>query len=71
MLRWRTSICGVETLLIHEKILKTSVIKVINSLIDNGCEVVADKKINKLFNNNLKLAKELDWNGISRCKIID
>ena len=58
----RTSICGaLETLLIHEKILKTSVIKVINSLIDNGCEVVVDKKINKLFNNNLKLAKELDW----------
>ena len=58
----RTSICGaLETLLINEKILKTKGIKVINSLIDNGCEVIVDKKINKLFNNNFKSAKELDW----------
>ena len=58
----RTSICGaLETLLINEKILKTKGIKVINSLIENDCEVIVDKKINKLFNNNLKLAKELDW----------
>ncbi len=58
----RTSICGaLETLLINENILKTKGIKVINSLIKNGCEVIVDKKINKLFNNNLKTAKELDW----------
>ena len=58
----RTSICGaLETLLINEKILKEKVVKVINSLIKNGCKVVVDKKINKFFNNNLKLAKELDW----------
>ena len=58
----RTSICGaLETLLINEKILKTKGVKVINSLIKNDCEVVVDKKINKFFNNNLKLAKELDW----------
>ena len=58
----RTSICGaLETLLINEKILKTKGVKVINSLINNDCEVVVDKKINKFFNNNLKLAKELDW----------
>ena len=58
----RTSICGaLETLLINEKILKIKGVEVINSLINNDCEVVVDKKINKLFNNNLKLAKELDW----------
>ena len=58
----RTSICGaLETLLINEKILKKKGVDVINSLINNNCEVVVDKKINKLFNNNLKLAKELDW----------
>tara|TARA_X000001036_G_scaffold155437_1_gene147635 strand:- start:17777 stop:19018 length:1242 start_codon:yes stop_codon:yes gene_type:complete len=58
----RTSICGaLETLLINEKVLKTKGIKVINSLIENDCEVIVDKKINKLFNHNLKLAKELDW----------
>ena len=58
----RTSICGaLETLLINEKILKTKGIEVINSLIENNCEVIVDKKINKLFKNNLKIAKELDW----------
>ena len=58
----RTSICGaLETLLLNEKILKTKGIKIINSLIENDCEVIVDKKINKLFNHNLKLAKELDW----------
>ena len=58
----RTSICGaLETLLINEKILKTKGVRVIRSLIDNGCEVIVDKKINKLFKNSLKLAKEIDW----------
>tara|TARA_B100000900_G_scaffold408364_1_gene422513 strand:- start:970 stop:2214 length:1245 start_codon:yes stop_codon:yes gene_type:complete len=58
----RTSICGaLETLLINEKILKTKGIKIINSLMDSGCEVIVDRKINKLFKNSLKLAKELDW----------
>ncbi len=58
----RTSICGaLETLLINEKVLKTKGVKVINSLIKNNCNVIVDKKINKFFNNNLKLAKELDW----------
>ena len=58
----RTSICGaLETLLINEKILKTKGVRVINSLIDNGCEVIVDKKINKLFKNRLKPAKEIDW----------
>ena len=58
----RTSICGaLETLLINKNILKTKGVKVINSLIDNGCEVIVDKRINKLFKNHLKMAKELDW----------
>tara|TARA_B110000211_G_C14008353_1_gene521906 strand:+ start:35 stop:1276 length:1242 start_codon:yes stop_codon:yes gene_type:complete len=58
----RTSICGaVETLLIEEKALKTHAKEIINSLINNGCEVRVDNKINKLFKNRLKLAKEKDW----------
>jgi glutamate-5-semialdehyde dehydrogenase len=58
----RTNICGaVETLLIEEKALKTHAKEIINSLIDSGCEVRADTKINKLFKNKLKLAKEQDW----------
>ena len=58
----RTSICGaVETLLIEEKALKTHARKIINSLIESGCEVRVDNKINKLFKNKLKQAKEKDW----------
>ncbi len=58
----RTSICGaLETLLINEKALKSHGKIIINSLISSGCEVRVDKKINKLFNNKLKNAKEIDW----------
>ena len=58
----RTSICGaVETLLIEEKALKTHAKEIINSLIKSGCEVRVDSKINKLFQNKLKAAKEKDW----------
>ena len=58
----RTSICGaVETLLIDEKALKTHSEIIINSLIDSGCEVRVDRKINKIFKNKLKIAKEIDW----------
>ena len=58
----RTSICGaVETLLIDERVLKSHGIQIINSLIKLGCEVRVDGKINKLFKNKLKFAKEKDW----------
>ena len=58
----RTSICGaVETLLINEKILNTHVKEIVDALIKSGCEVRVDKKINKIFKNKLKAAKEVDW----------
>ena len=58
----RTSICGaVETLLIEEKALNSHAKEIINSLVDSGCEVRVDRKINKLFKNALKLANEKDW----------
>ena len=58
----RTSICGaVETLLINEKALKTHAKIIIDSLADAGCEVRVDRKINKIFQNKLKTAKESDW----------
>mgnify|MGYP001429782546 FL=1 len=58
----RTSICGAaETLLIEEKALNTHAKGIINSLINSGCEVRVDSKINRLFKNKLKLAKEKDW----------
>ena len=58
----RTSICGaVETLLIDSKSLKKHAIPIINELTSLGCEVVVDGKINQLFKNKFKLAKEMDW----------
>ena len=58
----RTSICGaLETLLINEKALKSHGKVIIQTLISSGCEVRVDNKINKLFNNKLKKAKEIDW----------
>ena len=58
----RTSICGaLETLLIDEKALKSHGKMIIQTLISSGCEVRVDNKINKLFNNKLKKAKEIDW----------
>ena len=58
----RTSICGaLETLLIDEKALKSHGRMIIQTLISSGCEVRVDSKINKLFKNKLKNAKEIDW----------
>ena len=58
----RTSICGAaETLLIDKKCLKSHAIPIIEELIFSGCEIIADKKINNLFKNKFKTAKELDW----------
>ena len=58
----RTSICGaVETLLIDEKAINSHAKEIINSLVNSGCEVRVDSKINKLFNGKLRLAKEKDW----------
>ena len=58
----RTSICGaLETLLIDERALKSHGKIIIQSLISSGCEVRVDNKINKLFKNKLKSAREIDW----------
>ena len=58
----RTSICGAaETLLIDTKCIKTHAPEIIRALILSGCEIVVDKNINKLFLNNFKLAREIDW----------
>ena len=58
----RTSICGaVETLLIDSKSIKKHGIPIINKLVSLGCKIFVDKKINQIFNNKFKLAKEIDW----------
>ena len=58
----RTSICGaVETLLIDVKAINSHAKHIIQALISSGCEVRVDSKINRLFKNKLKKAKEKDW----------
>jgi len=58
----RTSICGaVETLLIDSRSLKKHAEPIINKLESLGCKIVVDKKINKIFKNKFKLAREIDW----------
>tara|TARA_A100001011_G_C14259711_1_gene821796 strand:+ start:114 stop:1355 length:1242 start_codon:yes stop_codon:yes gene_type:complete len=58
----RTSICGaVETILIDDKVIKSHGVPIINKLVSAGCLVLVDKKINRMFNNKLKIAKEIDW----------
>ena len=58
----RTSICGaVETLLIDSKSLKKNAQPIIKRLESLGCEIIVDKKINQIFKNKFKLAKEIDW----------
>ena len=58
----RTSICGaVETLLIDQKSLKKHAKPIINELESLGCKIVVDKKINQIFKNKFKIAKEIDW----------
>ena len=58
----RTSICGaVETLLIDSRALKKHARPIIDKLEFLGCEIIVDKKVNQIFNNRFKLAKEIDW----------
>ncbi len=58
----RTSICGaVETLLIDELALKSHAKEIVNALLKSGCEVRVDSKINRMFKNKLKFAKQIDW----------
>ena len=58
----RTSICGAaETLLIDKKCMNSHAKELLRGLMSLGCEIIADKKINSLFGNKLKIAKEIDW----------
>ncbi|MDC0977044.1 glutamate-5-semialdehyde dehydrogenase, partial [Pelagibacteraceae bacterium] len=58
----RTGICGaVETLLVDSRSLNKHAKPIINKLQTLGCKIVVDKKINRIFKNKLKLAKEIDW----------
>ena len=58
----RTSICGaVETLLLEDQAINSHGREIIISLLKSGCEVRVDKKLNRLFENKLRVAKDKDW----------
>ena len=57
-----TAICGAtETILIHQKILSKFCNPILSNLEKNGCQIIADKKINKIYNGKIKIAKDSDW----------
>ena len=57
----RTSICGAaETLLINKSVKKNDIYKILNALKANGCKIIGDSNIRKIF-KNCYLAKEKDW----------
>ncbi len=57
----RTSICGAaETFLIHQSVKKNDIYKILNKLYINGCKIIGDKNIRKIFKNS-SIAKEKDW----------
>ena len=57
-----TAICGAtETILFHEKIVKKFVNPILKTLEDNGCKIIGDNKIIKLFNGNVQKASIADW----------
>ncbi len=57
-----TAICGAtETILLHEKIIKKFGLSILKKLQDNGCKIIGDNKIRKLYNQNIKKASYGDW----------
>ena len=57
-----TAICGAtETILLHEKIIPTIGITVLDNLEKNGCEIIGDHKIRKFYKGKVKRASEKDW----------
>ncbi len=57
-----TAICGAtETVLFHEKILKKFCNQILNDLEKNGCQIIGDMKIKKIYRGKIKKASEKDW----------
>ena len=57
-----TAICGAtETILLHEKIIKKFGNKILKNLEDNGCKIIGDNKIRKLYNKKIQKASIKDW----------
>ena len=57
-----TAICGAtETILLHEKIIKKFGNSLLKNLEDNGCKIIGDTKIRKLYNGKIQKATIKDW----------
>ena len=57
-----TAICGAtETILLHKKIIKKFGISILKNLNENGCRIIADSKIMKLYNGKIQKASDKDW----------
>ena len=57
-----TAICGAtETLLFHEKIIEKFGCSILNNLEKNGCKIIGDDKIRKIYKGKIKKATVKDW----------
>ena len=57
-----TAICGAtETILMHEKIIKSIGNQVLKDLEKNGCKIIGDNKIRKAYGKKIKKASIKDW----------
>ena len=57
-----TAICGAtETVLIHEKILDKTCNFILKNLEDNGCKIIGDKKVMKIYKGKIFKASKYDW----------
>tara|TARA_B100000963_G_scaffold332433_1_gene323944 strand:- start:802 stop:2052 length:1251 start_codon:yes stop_codon:yes gene_type:complete len=57
-----TAICGAtETILLHEKIIKSLGNRILKRLEKNGCKIIGDHKIRKSYNQKIKKASIKDW----------
>ena len=57
-----TAICGAtETILLHEKIIKKFGNSILKNLENNGCKIIGDSKIIKLYNKKIQQASVKDW----------
>ncbi len=57
-----TAICGAtETILLHEKIIRKFGNKILKNLEENGCKIIGDNKIRKLYDKKIQKASIKDW----------
>jgi len=57
-----TAICGAtETILFHEKIVKKFSNVILTNLEKNGCKIIGDAKIKKIYNGKAQKATYKDW----------